>query len=261
MLFAAALACAGQELPSVPVKAPKGARAPVVHEAPAQNSTALRAEALESPVSGVTLSFVAPELAERVLLAEPRDYRVRLISDGAPDVTEIELGLDSGRPRRLPLSQLTITLAELISDDVPLRPGSHWLFAAPVLASGLVPRAASGAPRIARARRFFVGKAADEAGVASGAVWLRRPEGSYNGPKNSESVIFEAFAFSALGAPTEEPCTIALRSPEVSGQLRFASAFLVHDLPSGVYEVSTSAPAAPTSNTQFNVNRELGGTP
>jgi len=124
-----------------------------------------------------------------------------------------------------------------------------------------VPRPTAGGPRAARARRFFVGTTPDEALGPSGAVWLRRPEGSYNGPKNSESVLFEAFVFSALGAPLEEPCTITVRSPKLSGQLRFASPFLLHEVPSGVYELSTSARAASTSSTRFNVNRELGGGP
>ncbi len=236
--------------------------APVVHVEPVQNSTALRAEVLESPVSPATLSFVAPQLGEHVPLTEPRSYRVQLLGQGlGPDVIALELSLDSGRPRRLPLSRLNITLAELLSEDAALGAGSHWLFAAPVLASGLVPRATSGGARAARARRFFVGTAVDEAQGPSGAVWLRRPDGSYNGRKGAESVMFEAFVFSATGDPLEEPTTITLRSPKVSGELRFASPFMVHQVPSGVYEVSTSARAAPANTTYFTVNRELGDGP
>jgi hypothetical protein len=122
-----------------------------------------------------------------------------------------------------------------------------------------VPRAVSGGPRAAQARRFFIGKTPDEAAGPSGAVWLRKPEGSYNGAKNSDSVVFEAFVFSSLGTPLDTPCTITLESPAVSGQLRLASPFVLHELPSGLYEVSTSAMTAGTSTTHFTVNRELAG--
>lgn len=243
-------------------KAPNCALAPVALEEPVQNTTNLRAQALESPVAGALLSFATPQLGEHVSLAEPGSYRVQLLSDGlGPEVTGIELALDSGRPRRLPPSQSSVVLSELLSEDVTLSPGSHWLFAAVVLASGLVPRPTPAEPRAARAVRFFVGTTADEASGPSGAVWLRRPEGSYNGPKSSESVMFDAFVFSALGSPIEEPVTIGLQSPKVNGQVRFASPFLLYDVPSGVYELSASARAGSTSTTHFTVNRELGGGP
>ena len=215
---------------------------------------------LDTPVSKATVSFVAPELGEHVVLADPRGYRVQVISDAAgADIVAVELALDSGRPRRLAATQANITLGELLSEDAELAPGSHWLFAAPVLASGLVPRAAASGARAAKAHRFFVGKTADEAAGPSGAVWLRRPEGNYNGAKSSDAVTFDAFVFSALGAESDAPCTITLRSPRTNGRLQLTSPFVLHDLPSGVYEVSASAPPASIRMTHFTVNRELGG--
>jgi hypothetical protein len=229
---------------------------------PVPNSTTLRADVLESPRSLASLSFAAPELGEHLMNADPRSYRVQVIIDAVgPEVIGLELSLDGGRPRSLPLAAPTLTLGELLSEDAELAPGAHWLFAAPILASGLVPQLATGGPRTAKARRFFVGKTKDEALGPSGAVWLRKPEGSYNGPKSSESVLFDAFVFSALGVQVDVPCTISLRSPAVSGQLLLASPFVVHEVPSGVYEVSASAAAASTRTTRFTVNRELGGGP
>jgi hypothetical protein len=227
-----------------------------------QNSTKLPAELLDSPLSPANLYFAAPELGEQVLLAEPRTYRVHVVSNAAgPDLVGLELSLDAGRPRRLSLAEPTITLGELLSEDAELGAGPHWLFAAPVTASGLVPRAAAGAPRAAKARRFFIGKIANETAADRGAVWLRRPDGSYNGPKNSDSVVFDALVFSASGVAIDVPCTISLRSAAVSGQLSLASPFVVHEVPSGVYEVSASALSAGPSTSHFTVNRELGGAP
>jgi hypothetical protein len=226
-----------------------------------QNSTKLRAETLESPQSQSALSFAAPELGEHLLLEDPHGFRVRLSRDAlGTEVVAIEVSLDAGRPRRLSLAEPSITLRDLLSEDVELSKGSHWLFAAPVLASGLVPRERPGGARVAKARRFFVGQSAGEAAGPSGAVWVRKPEGSYNGSKNSDSVVFEAFAFSALGEPLDAPCAITLRSARVSGQLQLASQFVLHDVPSGVYELNASALGASTT-THFTVNRELGGAP
>jgi hypothetical protein len=265
LLFAVALACGacgGQAAPGVALPASNCAPLPVATAQPVRNSTKLRADLLDSPLSPASLYFAAPELGERLMLAEPRSYRVHVVSNAVgPDAIGLEVSLDAGRPRRLPLAEPTITLGELLSEDAELGAGAHWLFAAPALPSGLVPRAASGAPLAAKARRFFIGKTADEAAGASGAVWLRRPDGSYNGLKNSESVVFEALVFSALGVPIDSPCAISLRSSTVSGQLLLASPFVLHEVPSGVYEVNASAPAAGTSTTHFTVNRELGGGP
>jgi len=202
---------------------------------------------------------VTPELGEH-LLTEPRSYRVRLSADAlGADIVALEISLDAGRPRKLSSAEPFIALGELLSEDSQLAPGSHWLFAAPVLASGLVPRSLSGGSRVAKARRFFVGKSADEGAGPSGSVWLRKPEGSYNGSKSSGSLTFDAFVFSALGEPVEVPSTIALRSPKINGQLQLSSPFLLHEVPSGLYEVTVSAPRASPRTTLFTVNRELGG--
>jgi hypothetical protein len=260
VLSALAVSCGGQAAPSAAVPASNCAPPPVASVEPVQNSTKLPAIALDSPLSVASLSFATPELGEHLLTADPRSYRVRVVSDAVgPDVVALELALDAGRPRSVSLAEPSIALGELLSEDAELLPGAHWLFAAPVSASGLVPRAAAGGPRAARARRFFVGKTPDEAAGPSGAIWLRKPEGSYNGAKSSESVLFDAFVFSALGAPIDAPCTISLRSAAVSGQLSLTSPFAVHEMPSGVYELSTSASAASTRITHFTVNRELGG--
>jgi len=254
------LSCGGHAAPSASVPASSCAPVPVASAQPVQNSTQLRAETIDSPQSRTALAFMAPELGEHLPLAESRGYRVRLSRDAlGPDVIAVEVSLDAGRPRRLALAEPSITLGELLSEDSELLAGSHWLFAAPVQASGLVPRAASGGRSVAKARRFFIGKSTDEAAGPSGAVWLRRPDGSYNGAKNSDSVMFEAFVFSALGEPVDVPSAITLRSPQVSGQVQLRSPFLMHDVPSGVYEVSVSAPSASTRTTHFTVNRELGG--
>ena len=262
MLFALLVSCGGQVASNTARPAPNCAPAPVVSAEPVQNSTQLRADRLDSPLSPASLSFATPELGEHLMNADPRSYRVRLVSAAVgPEIVGLELSLDAGRPRRVSLAEPSLTLGELLSEDAVLAQGAHWLFAAPVLASGLVPRAAAGGPRAAKARRFFIGKTPDEAAGPSGAVWLRKPEGSYNGPKPSESVLFDAFVFSALGAALDAPCTISLRSPRVSGQLSLSSPFAVHEVPSGVYEVSVSAASASTSTGHFTVNRELVGGP
>jgi hypothetical protein len=225
-----------------------------------RNSTNLQAEVLASPLSAAQVDFAAPELGEHLTVADAPGFRVRVLAGAAgPDVVGLELSLDAGRPRRLPLADSTITLGDLLSADSELLPGAHWLFVAPVSASGLVPRAVPAGPRVAKARRFFIGNAPNEAAGPSGAVWLRKPEGSYNGAHSSESVLFEAFVFSALGAPIDTPCTITLRSPAVNGQLSLASPFVLQQVPSGVYEVSVSAMTAQASTTYFTVNRELTG--
>ena len=225
------------------------------------NSTPLESEVLDSPLAKASLYFAAPELGAHLTIADPRSYQVHVISDAVgPDVAGLELSLDAGRPRRVPVTDPTITLGELLSADAELRPGGHWLFAAPVLASGLVPRQTPGGPRTAKARRFFIGKTPDEAAGPSGAIWLRRPEGSYNGAQNSESVVFDAFVFSALGTQIDAPCTITLESPAVSGQVKLPSPFVLHRVPSGSYQVTASSSVASTSTTHFTVNRELGGT-
>ncbi|MEO8899926.1 MAG: hypothetical protein ABI627_00245 [Polyangiaceae bacterium] len=125
--------------------------------------------------------------------------------------------------------------------------------------------AAAGAPRLPRsavARRFFVGKVAEHSGGPSGALWLRKPEGTYNGSASAR-VVFEPFAFSATGALVAAPCTIALAAgaPDASGELRQPAAFSVQNMPSGECAVSVSAPRARAVSLRFTVNHELGGGP
>jgi len=215
---------------------------------------------LESPLSKASLYFAAPELGAHITSADPRSYRVHVISDAlGADVVGLDVALDSGRARRVSVTDPTIALGELLSADAELTAGAHWLFAAPVLASGLVPRTAPGGPRTARARRFFVGQSGSDAAESNGAVWLRKPEGTYNGVKDSEAVVFDAFTFSGHGTQIDTPCTIILRSPAVNGQLQLGSPFVLRNVPSGTYEVVASAASARASTTRFTVNRELAG--
>jgi len=254
------VSCGGQPAPSAATQSSNAAPVPVTSSEPVRNSTKLEADALESPLSAASLAFAAPKLGEHVMIADPRSYRVRVSVDPAPpDLVGLELGLDAGRPRRVSLAEPTLALGELLSADVELGNGAHWLFVAAISGSELVPRAAVGGPRAAKACRFFIGKTPDEAAGPSSAVWLRKPEGSYNGAKNSQSVLFEAFVFSALGVPIDTAISIELASVAIGGRLALASPFVLRDVPSGVYQVTASAMAASTSTTHFTVNRELAG--
>jgi len=261
VLFSLPLSCGGQVAPTATVPASSGAPAPApVTSATEPNTTPLRAQVLETPQSASSLAFAAPELGQHLSLAEARELRVQFERySGGAEIVGLDVSLDGGRPRRLPLSVPSVALAELLSEDATLEAGSHWLFAALVSASGLVPHAASGGARVAKARRFFVGQVAEEAAGPSGAVWLRKPEGTYNGEKNSSSLLFDAYVFSALGEPLEAARTITLRSPQVAGRLQLTSPFTLLEVPSGAYEVSVSAAGAATRVSHFTVNRELGG--
>ena len=226
------------------------------------NGTPLLAEALPSPASGVHLYFAAPELAQELPLDAASSYQVRLLCDMAGEKGAlIDVALDGGRPRRLPGSLATIALGQLTSADAELAPGLHWLFAAPVLESGLVPRSSAGSARVAVARRFFIGKRLSSDTGTTGAVWLRKPEGTYNGSAAAHDVLFDVYVFSAAGTPVDAPYRVSLRGPSVAGELRFPSPFTVHDMPSGDYEVAVTAPSAQPRSTRFTVNRELGGSP
>jgi hypothetical protein len=137
-----------------------------------------------------------------------------------------------------------------------LSPGRHWLFLAPVAASGVIPRRAADGPRSAVAVQFQVG-AGSAASDGKGALWLRKPEGTYNGPA-AEHVLFDAQAFAEDGSPATEPCTFSLRGP-ASGELGFPGPFFAAALASGDYEIQPlsgefeSFPAR-----RFTVNAELG---
>lgn len=243
----------GQPLPSPSASSDTGA---VV------NGTPLHAEPLASPLSTARLYFATPELAEVIPLEALSSYQVRVIHDASDDgSTQIDVALDAGRPRRLSAPFASINLGALMAADASLSPGLHWLFAAPVLDSGLVPSVARGLPRSAIARRFFVAKKPSPESGPSGAVWLRKPEGTYNGLAAAREVLFDVYVFSATGAPQELPSTVTLRGPNVSGELRLPSPFVVHDVPSGDFEVTVSSPTALPVSARFTVNRELGGAP
>ncbi|MEO6598432.1 MAG: hypothetical protein ABIQ16_01070 [Polyangiaceae bacterium] len=262
-----ALAACGPRVPSAGAVPPaKGQPLPSSSlssaSTPVLNGTTLVAEALPSPTSAVHLYFATPELAEQIPIEAPGSYQVRLLCDVAGEEPAlIDVALDGGRPRRLAGPLATIALGQLVAADAELVPGLHWLFAAPVLGSGLVPRRAAGAPRSAVARRFFVGKREASGSPSTGAVWLRKPEGTYNGAAAAHDVLFDVYVFSAAGAPLDVQYTLTLHGPNLNGDLRFPSPFTVHDVPSGDYEVLTSAPTAKSLSTRFTVNRELGGTP
>ncbi len=176
-----------------------------------------------------------------------------------PEIVGLELALDAGRPRRVSIAEPHDCLGRIAErrrrararPTLAIRSSGLGLRPSPPARFGWTARG-QGASLL---HRQDVGRGARP----SGAVWLRRPEGSYNGAKSSEAVTFDAFVFSALGAELETPCTITLESSAVSGQLRLASPFLLRDVPSGVYEVSASASAAATRTTFFTVNRELVG--
>jgi hypothetical protein len=226
------------------------------------NDSPLVGEPLASPTSKANVHFAAPDLAEEIPLEARLSYEVRLLRDGAVEpMPLIDVALDGGRPRRLSAAQSSIALGQLVPADAELSPGAHWLFAAPVLASGLVPRPGPGLPRAGSARRFFIGKQAPSASGPTGALWLRKPEGTYNGASAADRVLFDVFAFSASGAPLDAPYAVTLHGPSGSGQLRYPSPFSVHDVPSGDYQVVVSSPTALPLEVRFAVNRELGVTP
>jgi hypothetical protein len=233
------------------------------------NSTPLLAHTVEAPLSNMSVGITHPDLGEVIPAAGAARYDVRLAIDvaeadplvvGVPELEafSVEVALDGERPRRLTRARPSVALGELLRADAVLSEGEHWLFAAPVPARG-VPRRASGGPRSAVARRFFVGRVPDGRSGPSGAVWLRSPAGTYNGPNSG--LIFDAFAFSATGAALETPCTIALSGPGASGELRLPAPFLTSALASGDYLVMVSAPAASPVSVRFTVNSELSGRP
>ncbi|MET0791202.1 MAG: hypothetical protein ABW061_06740, partial [Polyangiaceae bacterium] len=123
------------------------------------NDTQLVAEPEASPSSKASLRFGTPELGQEIAIEAGPTFEVRLVRDGAgEEAALIDVALDGGRPRRLSASQSSLPLGQLVAADAQLGPGPHWLFAAPVLASGFVPRPAPALPRAGIARRFFIGK-------------------------------------------------------------------------------------------------------
>jgi hypothetical protein len=221
------------------------------------NTTGLGIDASATPISPASVSFVAPTAGEHIAASNARSYEVRWTSQHLDaDSGVLEIALDSARPRRLLASSSQVTLGLLLPVAEELGAGEHWLFAAPVTASGLLASVAPGAPRSAVALRFVIGAGAPSAG--SGVVWLRRPEGTYNGA-SAEHVLFDAQAFDANGTALATPCTFYLRGKR-SGELGFPGAFWANSLASGDYEISASAAnAAPSPTQTITVNAELGG--
>jgi hypothetical protein len=227
----------------------------------------LLAKELDSPISRANVSFSAPSFGEQIALANARSYGVRWVSSELDaDVLGVDVALDGQRPRRLPASVSSITLGLLASEDEPLAVGKHWLFAAPVSASGLVPRPRVGAPRSAVALEFLIADASSStrepavpgSAHAGGALWLRQPAGTYNGP-SSEQVLVDALAFAENGASVATPCALQVAGA-ASGELDFPGPFLLFALLSGDYEFRASAASNALSAARFiTVNRELGG--
>ncbi len=213
------------------------------------------------------MSFSAPSFGEQIALANARSYSVRWVSSELDaDALGVDVALDGQRPRRLPASVSLITLGLLASEDEPLAVGKHWLFAAPVSASGLVPRRVVGAPRSAVALEFLIADASSSTSEpavpgsahARGALWLRQPAGTYNGA-SSEQVLVDALAFAENGASVATPCALHVAGA-ASGELDFPGPFLLFALLNGDYEFRASSASDALSAARFiTVNRELGG--
>jgi len=234
------------------------------------NTTGLEARSLDIPVSDMSVRISQPDLGQVISSADAAHYEARfLVSSSKADpllvgrpeseALVIAVALDGGRPRRLALGHAAITLRELLRVDEQLTEGEHWLFAAPLPATG-VPEPAPGSPRSAVARRFFVGEPKSAVSGASGAVWLLAPEGTYNG-EDAKNVVFDCFAFNATGVALATQPTIALSGPGISGEVRRASPFSLGTLPSGDYDVRASTPSASSVATRFTINRELSRSP
>jgi hypothetical protein len=228
----------------------------VPHENP-HNNTGLAVEPLVTPISEASIRIAQPSPHAQILLAAARSYDVHWSAEHLDsDSLGVDIAVDAYRPRRLPASQSLIKLGLLVPAGAELAAGEHWLFAAPISASGLVPQPAAGAPRAAVAVSFSIGDAAPTEPI-KGAVWLRKPEGTYNGP-SSERVLFDALAFSADGAPSAASCVIQLGGSG-AGQLDFPAPFSVLALPGGEYQISATASGVAASTARaFTVNPELG---
>jgi hypothetical protein len=258
-LVIAVSACGGSAEPArvAPPPAPKASVALAAPSAP-QNTVGLVAKELDTPISPARVRFAAPSFGEHIAPAEAQSYDVRWVSDNMDvDALGVDVALDGQRPRRIPGSASLITLGLLVPTDEALALGEHWLFAAPISASGLVPRRTAESPRSAVALRFVIGDGAPGAASTSGALWLRKPDGTYNGA-GSEQVLIDAQAFAESGTPLASPCAIHVRGA-VTGELNFPGPFLLLALLNGDYELTASTPGAPPSLARLiTVNRELG---
>lgn len=203
------------------------------------------------------MRFVAPLAGERIAQDQVQSYELRWSSEQLDaDALGVDIALDGNRPRRLPVAQSSTPLSSLVPVSEVLSPGRHWLFLAPVAASGVIPRRAADGSRSAVAVQFRVG-AGPETSAGKGALWLRKPEGTYNGSA-SEHVLFDAQAFAESGSPVAEPCTFLLRGP-ASGELALPGPFSVPALASGDYEIQPVASGFESfPPRRFTVNAELG---
>ncbi len=230
---------------------------PAAAPAAPRNSTGLTLEPVATPISEASAHFVTPGWGDRLALADAARYEVHWVSERLePDALGVDIALDAQRPRRLPRAESMIPLGQLLAAGEQLSLGEHWLFAAPISATGVVPKRAEGAPPSAVAVRFWVGDAPQVPPPATGVVWLRKPEGTYNGAK-AEHVLFDAQAFGANGAPLALPCALQLRG-KASGEVAFPAPFSAVTLASGDYEISASAPGvAAAAVRSVTVNQEL----
>jgi len=213
----------------------------------------LALEAAASPISAMRVSFQTPSFDE--VLELNRDPEVRVSADALDaDALGVDVALDDERPRRLTTTR-AIALRALLRPDLELTPGEHWLFAAPVAASGLVPVRSAEATRSAVARRFFWGKRPD-APNAEGPLWIRKPEGSYDAA-GSRRVLCDVLAFSAQGEVRAQAPALRLERP--AARIPADSPGFLHDLASGEYRISAALPGYRSASLAFTVNAELGG--
>lgn len=220
------------------------------------NSTGLELEPVTIPISPASVRVDAPQSGDHVALAAARDYSVHWSSEHLDaDALGIDVALDAYRPRRVAANETVIALGTLVPAGEELLAGEHWLFAAPIAASGLVPSRAANGPRSAVAVRFVVGDASSN-GAPSGVIWLRKPEGTYNGP-SSEHVLFDAHAFGADGKPAPFSATLSLHG-KTQGALSFSAPFSVRTLASGDYDVSLAAQGFAPITRAFTANADLG---
>ncbi len=266
-LVIAVTACRESAVPARAVFAP-ALPPPAAQITPAlpRNTVGLLAKELDSPISRAKVSFAAPRFGEQLALANARGYDVRWISSELDaDALGVDVALDAQRPRRLPATVSSIALGLLVSADEPLAVGEHWLFAAPVSASGLVPRPAADAPRSAVALEFLIADAvsstskpsASESVHTGGALWLRQPEGTYNGAR-SEQVLIDALAFTETGEPAATRCVIHVAGA-ARGEHDFPGPFLLFALLNGDYDFRSSSANDTLGAARFiTVNRELG---
>lgn len=221
------------------------------------NTTGLGVEPAVVPLSEGRVRFVAPLAGERIDVERAPSYELRWSSEQLDaDALGVDIALDGNRPRRLPVTQSSTRLGSLVPVSEALSPGRHWLFLAPIAASGVIPRRAPDGPRSAVAVVFQVG-AGPVTSDGKGALWLRKPEGTYNGLA-SEHLLFDVQAFAEDGRPVAEPCTFSLRGP-ASGELGLPSPFSVPALSSGDYEIQALAGGFESFlPRRFTVNAELG---